>query len=201
VIALAAAAVALLAASYLQSWWQFTLYAPQYPSGLQLHVSLTGVSGDVREINMLNHYIGMGHLEDAAKVERALAAWGVAGFAALTLALTFAVGKRGNWALIVPSGALLIGFFADSWFWLHHFGHHLNPHAPLHIPPFTPHLLGAGKIGQFRTVAVPELGFMLAAGALVLLIVAAVIRRRVCLGCARRGSCGAACAGLLVVRR
>jgi hypothetical protein len=198
VIALAAAAVALMAAAYFQPWWQFTLYAPQYPSGLRLHVSLTGVGGDVREINMLNHYIGMGHLEDAAPVERALAAWGVAGFGALTLALALVVGKRGNWALLVPAGALLVGFVADSWFWLHRFGHHLDPRAPLHIPPFTPALFGAGKIGQFRTVAVPELGFLLVVAALGMLMVAVMIRRRVCSQCGRRRSCGATCPALLV---
>ena len=61
-------------ASLFQPWWQFTLYAPQYPQGLDDSSSrLTGVTGDVREIDMLNHYIGMAHLALAAPTERQLA--------------------------------------------------------------------------------------------------------------------------------
>src|SRR5690242_3769449 len=38
---------ALLLGAYFTPWWTFILYAPQYPAGLRLAVSLTGVSGDV----------------------------------------------------------------------------------------------------------------------------------------------------------
>ena len=46
-LALAASAAA-LGASYFLPWWTFTLYAPQYPGGLRLVVSLSKVSGDVQ---------------------------------------------------------------------------------------------------------------------------------------------------------
>src|SRR5438094_862566 len=77
VVASAGLAVALYVAAYFQPWWHFTLFAPQYPKGLELVVGLKGLTGDVHEIDMLNHYIGMAHLEDAAELERRLATYGV----------------------------------------------------------------------------------------------------------------------------
>ena len=44
------------------------------------------MGGDVHEIDMLNHYIGMGHLAEAAQFERHYAAWGVGLVALLVLA-------------------------------------------------------------------------------------------------------------------
>ena len=39
--------------------WTIRLHAPQYPNGLEMQIYPTTVKGDVREINLLNHYIGM----------------------------------------------------------------------------------------------------------------------------------------------
>src|SRR5215468_1356757 len=77
VVGLASATVAAFAGSFFLPWWSFVLYAPQYPSGLKLVISLTGMGGDVAEIDTLNHYIGMAHLADAAPTERQLAGYGV----------------------------------------------------------------------------------------------------------------------------
>src|SRR5262245_49524051 len=67
-VSFALAAVACLLVAYSKAWWSFILYAPQYPSGLRLTVTLTGVTGDVREIDTLNHYIGMASLAKAAPI-------------------------------------------------------------------------------------------------------------------------------------
>ena len=40
VVALSLAAVGLYVAAYFQPWWKFTLFAPQYPGGLRLLISL-----------------------------------------------------------------------------------------------------------------------------------------------------------------
>ncbi|MGZ3475271.1 MAG: cytochrome C, partial [Polyangiales bacterium] len=60
------AGAALFCASYFLPWWRLWLFAPQYPKGLEVGISLTGVGGDVRELNILNHYIGMKPLDLAA---------------------------------------------------------------------------------------------------------------------------------------
>jgi|SRR5579859_3854291 len=201
VVGLSVAAVGAYAASFFQSWWSFTLYAPQYPHGLRLTISLTGMGGDVHEIDMLNHYIGMGHLADAAVHERHLAGWGVGLVALMVLALALLAGKKVGKALIVPGLAFPVVFLADAFYWLHTYGHHLDPRAPLHIPAFTPQLFGNGQIGQFMTFASPGPGFWMAIGGLVAVAAAVVLRARVCADCPRRGECGALCRSTLLGSR
>jgi copper chaperone NosL len=198
VIALTLAAASLYVASFFVPWWRFTLFAPQYPGGLSLEISLTGLSGDVREIDMLNHYIGMGHLEEAARVERALAGYGVGAIGVIIMLLALLPGRKLSPLIVVPGVFFPATFVADSFYWLYRFGHHLDPRAPLKIKAFTPQLFGEGVIGQFRTVATPSLGLWLSLGALAALVLAALLRRRVCAACPRAGNCGAVCPSLLV---
>src|SRR6185436_11893801 len=54
----------LLSAVYLFPLWTMTMFAPQYPDGLRMQIysdELTGGNAgqDLKEINLLNHYIGM----------------------------------------------------------------------------------------------------------------------------------------------
>jgi len=58
------AAAALLVTTYFFPLWNLTMFAPQYPDGLRLDIysyTLVGGNGgqDIKEINVLNHYIGM----------------------------------------------------------------------------------------------------------------------------------------------
>lgn len=193
------AAVGLFAASFFLPWWRFWLYAPQYPSGLRLVISLTGMGGDVAEIDLLNHYIGMKHLAGAAPLERQLAGWGVAAISVLTLASLAVSGRRLNKLLAVPAISFPVLFVADSFYWLYSFGHQLDPKAPLHIDPFTPQMFGNGQIGQFETFARPDVGFWLAVLGVVFAVVATFLRSRVCSGCAHAGSCRTACPRLMVL--
>ncbi len=164
-------------ASLARPWWSFVLYAPQYPRGLRLSISLTGLSGDVHEVGMLNHYIGMKHLEDAAVFERAYAAPGVALVALLAFAVLFWRGRRPAWWTAGVGLLLPLGFLADSFYWLFRFGHELDPHAPVRVPAFTPQLFGNGRIGQFMTFAQPADGFWIALVGAVLFGVASVLRQ------------------------
>ncbi len=133
VLALAAAAAGLFAYSFFLPWWKFWLYAPQYPKGLQLVISLTEMGGDVHEIDLLNHYIGMASLAKAAPMERALAGYGVAAIGVITLVLMAFSGKKLNRLIAIPALLFPLGFLADSFYWLYSFGHNLDPKAPLRI--------------------------------------------------------------------
>lgn len=199
VIAFALLAVVLWVVSFLRPWWQFYLFAPQYPDGLVLDISLTGLGGDAREINMLNHYIGMKGLDEAAALERHLAVYGVALVALVTTALSFVVGRSWNWLMAMPGLLFPLGFVLDSMWWLYHFGHTLDPRAPLRVPMFTPQFLGWGKIGQFETYAIPLSGFWLSLAALGAVVVAMVLRYRVCHTCPLHDVCGSTCANHLVL--
>ncbi len=198
VVGLAATAVVLYVVALTQPWWRFWLFAPQYPKGLELIISLKGVAGDVREIDTINHYIGMGHLETAATFERRMAAYGVGAIGVLVVGLTLLSGRKLGW-LAATIGLLFPAVFvADSMYWLHRFGHDLDPKAPLHIKAFTPQMFGTGIIGQFETYAAPYTGFWLALAAFGLLAIGTFVRSRVCASCGLASNCGVVCPSAFV---
>ena len=199
VVALAAVASLAFVGSFFLPWWSFVLYAPQYPKGLSLVISLTGMSGDVQEIDTLNHYIGMAHLADAAPTERQLAGYGVAAIAVIGVVIALAAGKRLNKMVAIPALAFPILFIADSFYWLYRFGHQLDPKAPIRLGAFTPQMFGNGQIGQFETYAEPAMGFWIATLGVVAMVAAAFVRSRVCAGCDHGNACGVACPRLLVL--
>lgn len=172
------AAVA-LAASLALPYWHMTLLAPQYPGGLRVWVYLTKLEGDVQEVNGLNHYIGMMKLEEAATLERAIAPYGVAALAGLAL-LAALLRRRWTAWLTVLVVIFPIVFIVDLQYWLWYFGHHLDPHAALSsaIRPFTPPVLGTGRVGQFVVETRFDSGFYLAVLAALSTIAGIVARLR-----------------------
>lgn len=168
-----AAAVILVAALALP-WWRFSMVAPQYPEGLSVTTWFFGVTGDVHEVDELNHYIGYMPLADIASLERHIAFLaGPLAVALLVLAATLKSRLRA-W-LIIPALSLPIVFIVDLAAWLQYSGHHLDPHAALSgaVQPWTPNLLGAGGVGQFHTYSSLEAGFFLAVIAALLALSAA----------------------------
>jgi hypothetical protein len=160
-------------------WWKMTLEAPQYPRGLRVSAYVNRLTGDVREIDGLNHYIGMRPLEEAARLERSLS---VAVVIVLVLLMEAASHVHSRFAALLTLPAVIFPafFLADLYFWLHRFGQGLDPAAPLSdaIAPFTPPLLGVGTIGQFRTIAGAGPGLLLATAASVLLSAGLYFHRR-----------------------
>ncbi|MDP3704176.1 MAG: nitrous oxide reductase family maturation protein NosD [Candidatus Omnitrophota bacterium] len=160
---------ALLLCSARLPYWYTHVSAPQYPNGLTVVVYPNRITGDVREIDSLNHYIGMRPLEQGAPLERRLA---IPGLIIAALALLAAAVVPVRWAgwLILPALLLPLLFAGDLYWWLREYGLHLNPKAPLNhsVKPFIPALLGEGKIAQFHATAWFGIGFYLALAAGVL---------------------------------
>jgi hypothetical protein len=127
---------------------------------------------------MLNHYIGMKSLEDAANFERQHAGTGVALVAVLGVAALFWPSWRFGWLAAVPGWLLPAGFLVDSLYWLYRFGHDLDPRAPVEIPGFTPEMFGNGTIGQFMTFAQPAAGFWIAVAGAACFAAAGLLRQR-----------------------
>lgn len=199
VVACAFGGAALFAGSYFAPWWNYHLVAPQYPQGLDLQIALTGVTGAVAEIDILNHYVGMRSLSDAAATERALSGWLVGTVVVAVAATLLAAGRRLGGLALIPALGLPLGFVADTSWWMWRFGHNLDPRAPIDFPEFTPVLLGEGVIGQFRTWGWPAAGFWMAVAGLALVVTATLLRRRVCATCAGAATCGATCGRLMVL--
>jgi len=177
-LALTVARVALLVSIFLP-YWNMTLHAPQYPEGLHVQAYVNHLTGDVAEIDGLNHYIGMRPLNEAAQLERSLSVYMII---ALVLFMEAAGYLHTFWAALLALPAILFPpfFLLDLYYWLDTFGQNLDPSAPLSgaIKPFTPPVLGVGKIGQFETIARPGPGLLLATGASLVTLVGLWLHRR-----------------------
>ena len=160
-------------------YWHMELVAPQYPDNLHLTAHINSLSGDVAEINGLNHYIGMRPLEEAAQFERSVGAYVLIIFVVL---LELASWVHNRWAalLVLPAVLFPVVFLTDLHLWMSHFGQNLDPDAPLSnaIDPFVPPILGTGVVGQFETIARPGTGLILSAVASVVIIAALFFHRR-----------------------
>lgn len=169
----------LLLVSIFFPYWHMELEAPQYPKGLYLTAYVNHLTGDVREIDGLNHYIGMRPLGDAATFERAASVWMIL---AMFLLVEGAAVIHSKWAVLLalPAVTFPIGFIADLYYWMRTFGLNLDPEAPLSssVKPFVPTVIGEGGIGQFKTYADFGAGYWMAVGAAVLIVAGFVFHRR-----------------------
>lgn len=169
----------LLLISIFLPYWSLKLHAPQYPGGLEAKLYVNQVTGDVSEIDGLNHYIGMKPLGEAAPLERSLSIYAIIGIALLTLGAIY-VHSPVVLFLSIPALLYPAFFLADLYFWMWNFGMNLDQRAPLSgsIKPFVPPLLGEGKIGQFKTVATWETGLYLAIVSSILILAGLYFHRR-----------------------
>lgn len=169
----------LLLVSLFLPYWHMELQAPQYPGGLHMTAYLNSLTGDVAEIDGLNHYIGMRSLYQAAQIERTIGVFVMVGF---IIMLELAAYIHTRWAalLVAPVVLFPVVFIVDLQLWMRHFGLNLDPDAPLSnaVKPFVPTALGKGGIGQFVTIATPGSGLYLACVASVVLIAALYFHRR-----------------------
>ncbi|HEX6068329.1 MAG TPA: hypothetical protein VFZ18_00850 [Longimicrobiaceae bacterium] len=178
--ALLVTAAALVAAAAFLPLWGMTLVSVQYPEGLRMIVYPTRITGDITEINLLNHYIGMAQISDdyfsELKILPAL-------FALISIATLGAALVRRTWATLVPlvimMGTAVYGFWSMS-HRLYQFGHDLDPTAAIDIEPFTPAMVGEHVIAQFGTYAYFSWGtfFPVIAGALIVVALWLDLRKR-----------------------
>ena len=172
-------AALLLLVSIFLPYWKMTLLAPQYPGGLHITAYVNELTGDVAEIDGLNHYIGMRPLEEAAKLERSVSVFAIAALALLVVAAIF-VHTRWVVLLVLPAILMPVVFLLDLQYWLRDFGLNLDETAALSsaIDPFVPKVLGSGMIAQFETVATPGAGLWLAILASILCIAGLYFHRK-----------------------
>ncbi|HEY0787046.1 MAG TPA: hypothetical protein VGE86_00280, partial [Thermoanaerobaculia bacterium] len=151
---LALAAAIILIAVYFLPLWSLTMFAPQYQDGLRLYIyayKLDGGNGgqDVREVDNLNHYIGMKTLTTEDFTEFKWIPFAVGAFALLFLRAA-AIGKVGTLldltVLYVYFSLFSLASFAYK---LYLYGHNLDPKAAIKVDPFMPPMIGFKKIANF----------------------------------------------------
>ena len=170
------AASLVLIPTFTSPLYTMTMFAPQYPDGLRLQIySYKLVGGnqgqDIREINVLNHYIGM---RDLVSEEFGEFKWMpfVIGAFALLFARTVVMGKMTH---LIDSLVLFVyfGLFAlwSFGFKMWTYGHSLDPTAAVKVAPFMPPMFGYKQLANFEVYSYPALGsYALAAAALFLFL-------------------------------
>jgi len=169
----------LLVVSIFLPYWSMVMEAPQYPQGLHVDVYVNRLEGDMREIDALNHYLGMPVLDEGGQLERSIS---VVSIVTLGLLLLAAVFVHNRWAAVLALPAILfpLVFVADLWWILYQYGHSIDPKSALGgaIEPFTPPIVGRGVVAQFATVGRFEIGFYLALTAVAVVLVGLWFHRR-----------------------
>lgn len=143
--------------------WNMTFFSNQYTDGLALDIYAYRLEGaktpnrdDLREINSLNHYIGMRPLLESDFSEFVWLPFAVGGL--ILLALRAVV--LGKMSKLVDVFVLFVYFSLYSlwsfYYRLHSYGHNLDPTAAINVEPFTPPLFGEQTVGNFPVYSYPD---------------------------------------------
>ncbi len=181
--ALIVASALLIASVYLLPLWNLTMFAPQYPDGLRMNIYSYTLEGgrdgqDIKEINLLNHYIGM---KDLASEDFTEFKW--MPFVVGALALLFLRAAVHGRMMDLVDVAVIYGYFAVFSLWsfgykLYSYGHNLAPTAAVKVAPFMPPMFGYKKLANFEVYSYPSAGSYAMAAAVVLLVAALVLAWR-----------------------
>lgn len=174
----------LLIPTYLMPLWKLTMFAPQYPDGLRLQIYSYKLEGgnhgqDVKEINVLNHDIGMKELTTSEFTEFKWIPF-VVGMLALLFLRAPVHGKLSDLIDVVVL-YLYFGLFSlwSFGYELYSYGHNLAPTASVKVAPFMPPIFGHKKLANFEVYSYPAAGsYALAAVAATLLIAFVLAWRR-----------------------
>ena len=158
-LALLTASLAIIV-TYFVPLWQILMWAPQYPEGLEMDIWINNITGDVKIISALNHYIGMKHIEVSMFPEFKYMVY-IVGFLIAFGLFTTIINRR--WALgtfvvilILTGTAALV----DFWMWGYDYGHNLDPTAAIVVPgmSYQPPLIGTKQLLNFTAFSGPDTG-------------------------------------------
>jgi hypothetical protein len=175
-------AVVALLPIYFFPLWNMSFYSNQYTDGLVLHIYSYQLEGgktpnrdDLREINSLNHYIGMRPLLESDFSEFNWIPL-VVGLLIILALRAMVLGKMSN---LVDVFVMFVYFGAFSMWSFYHrlytYAHNLDPTASIKVPPFTPPFFGSKQIANFTVNSFPGIGAYAFFAFAVLLLVAILL--------------------------
>jgi hypothetical protein len=143
--------------------WKISLRAPQYPNGLWMEIYMHKVEGGndgqhIKEINTLNHYIGMHKIDRGELADLDWLPFAVGLLVVLALRCAAIGNVRALIDLVVVTSYVTVFAFGRFIYKMYVFGHTLDPTAPLKVKPFTPAIFGTKQIANFTTTSMPQLG-------------------------------------------
>ncbi|MFN0014229.1 MAG: nitrous oxide reductase accessory protein NosL [Saprospiraceae bacterium] len=146
--------------------WSIYLTAPQYPEGLEMKIWHDTLTGDVKIISALNHYIGMRAINVDMFPEFKYMGNLIIAVAVLCFALAL-VGRwwsaLGYWLVLATMDSLAL---YDFWRWGYDYGHNLDPTAPIVIPgmAYQPPVIGYKQLLNFEAWSMPDVGGLVLMG-------------------------------------
>jgi len=162
--------------------WYVALEAPNYPkesfpNGIPVYYHFDGFSGDVFEMETINHFIGMDPMKRGAPYLRAAAPYALIFVALVFVLFIIYKSKILNTLMLIPLflPVIFIGFYS---YWLYWFGHHMHSWGAFKIKPFMPTVFGDGKVAQFTTHSYPTIGFWVLVAISVLSLLAIISRKK-----------------------
>jgi copper chaperone NosL len=169
---LVAVAALMMVSAYFVPLWQILMWAPQYPEGLEMDIWINTITGDVKVISALNHYIGMKHIEVDMFPEFGYMIY-IVGFLIAFGLLNAAINRRFMlWLFALLLVATAIAALVDFWLWGYDYGHNLDPTAAINIPgmSYQPPLIGTKQLLNFTAFSGPDVGgwIFIVAGILVI---------------------------------
>jgi copper chaperone NosL len=159
--------------------WNLTLISNQFPDGLSMDIYSYKLEGakspnrdDLKEINSLNHYIGMRSLNEEDFTEFKWIPFVIGGVILLALR-AIVLGKMSKlvdlFVLFTYFSLFSLWSFYDK---MYLYGHQLDPTAAVKVPPFTPPIFGHKTMANFEVYSYPAPGSYFMALVPVLLLVA-----------------------------
>jgi copper chaperone NosL len=149
-----------MVSAYFLPVWKIILEAPQYPEGLGMKIWLTGLTGNIDQINGLNHYIGMKHIVEDNFWEFKVIPYVFAIVIAIGLFAAYLNNRKWllSWLIILILFA--IAAFVDFYIWEYDYGHNLDPTAAIKVEgmSYQPPLIGYKQLLNFLAGSLPDLG-------------------------------------------
>lgn len=142
--------------------WRITLYAPQYPSGLSMDIWVNKITDEnaMKNINILNHYVGMKMIEPDSIPELTYFPYIIYALVALGV-LAALINRRKvylGWLVVI----ILLGILGiyDFYLWEYDYGHDLSDMAPIKVPgqAYQPPLIGGKWLLNFYATSYPNIG-------------------------------------------
>lgn len=136
------------------------MWAPQYPEGLEMKIWINNITGDVKIISSLNHYIGMRHIEVSMFPEFQYMVY-IVGFV-IAFGILVSIINHRNMLIAYASLIIICGIAAlvDFYLWGYDYGHNLDPTAAIVVPgmAYQPPLIGTKQLLNFTAYSGPDIG-------------------------------------------
>jgi len=143
--------------------WTIEFNSPTYGqkwAGISIH-ALNGIVGPVDQVNIINHYVGLGEIKPEEIGELRFLPFVYVGFVALVIASGLLRGRRASVVPWLLSFVLVVGMLGLIYVYISNFTHNIDPAAPIKVDRVPIPIIGNDEAGNFKLRASIGLGLYL----------------------------------------